>query len=281
MANSYENIKNGKLKKDIKWYTYVDSHLDSKLQDFMDEYEIKNQAKIIRNFVNYSIDYINAITEKKSCNDNQNFDETEIDMLIRKAIEEYEIGNNFHEELKQKLSPLKVSLLMLDSYSEEKEKLSEGIQNAIRALEELEITVKRHFEEPTIRRFVKKFDILYVEDNELERITINHFFNSKGVDIKSVETSDEALHILKSLTPRAILLDINLKTSSINGDKLCQILKSKAEYNSIPIILISAAFSEKEKQEVLASTGADEIIFKPIDKLKELDVLFKYLKEKY
>jgi CheY-like chemotaxis protein len=279
MANNYENLKIGKLKKDIKWYTYVDSHLDSKLQDFMDEYEIKNQAKIIRNFVNYSIDYINAITEKKSCNDNQNFDETEIDMLIRKAIEEYEIGNNFHEELKQKLSPLKVSLLMLDSYSEEKEKLSEGIQNAISALEELEITVKRHFEEPTIRRFVKKIDILYVEDNELERITINHFFNSKGVDIKSVETSDEALHILKSLTPRAILLDINLKTSSINGDKLCQILKSKPEYDSIPIILISAAFSEKEKQEVLASTGADEIIFKPIDKLKELDVLFKYLKQ--
>lgn len=279
MANNYENLKIGKLKKDIKWYTYVDSHLDSKLQDFMDEYEIKNQAKIIRNFVNYSIDYINAITEKKSCNDNQNFDETEIDMLIRKAIEEYEIGNNFHEDLKQKLSPLKVSLLMLDSYSEEKEKLSEGIQNAISALEELEITVKRHFEEPTIRRFVKKIDILYVEDNELERITINHFFNSKGVDIKSVETSDEALHILKSLTPRAILLDINLKTSSINGDKLCQILKSKPEYNSIPIILISAAFSEKEKQEVLASTGADEIILKPIDKLKELDVLFKYLKQ--
>jgi CheY-like chemotaxis protein len=279
MPNNYENIKTGKLKKDIKWYTYVDSHLDSKLQDFMDEYEIKNQAKIIRNFVNYSIDYINAITEKKSCNDNQNFDETEIDMLIRKAIEEYEIGNNFHEELKQKLSPLKVSLLMLDSYSEEKEKLSEGIQNAISALEELEITVKHHFEEPTIRRFVKKIDILYVEDNELERITINRFFNSKGVDIKSVETSDEALHILKSLTPRAILLDINLKTSSINGDKFCQILKSKPEYDSIPIILISAAFSEKDKQEVLASTGADEIIFKPIDKLKELDVLFKYLKQ--
>ena len=279
MANNYENIKTGKLKKDIKWYTYVDSHLDSKLQDFMDEYEIKNQAKIIRNFVNYSIDYINAITEKKSCNDNQNFDETEIDILIRKAIEEYEIGNNFHEELKQKLSPLKVSLLMLDSYSEEKEKLSEGIQNAISALEELEITVKHHFEEPTIRRFVKKIDILYVEDNELERITITHFFNSKGVDIKSVETSDEALHILKSLTPRAILLDINLKTSSINGDKFCQILKSKAEYDSIPIILISAAFSEKEKLEVLASTGADEIIFKPIDKLKELNVLFKYLKQ--
>ncbi|NVM20048.1 MAG: response regulator [Candidatus Lokiarchaeota archaeon] len=279
MTNSYESIKNGKLKKDIKWYTYVDSHLDSKLQQFMDEYEIKNQAKIIRNFVNYSIDYINAIFEKKSCDEAQSFDETEIDALIRKAIEEYEIGNHFHEELKQRLSPLKVSLLMLNNYCEDKEKLSEGIRNAISALEELEITVKRHFEEPNIRRFVKKIDILYVEDNELERKTVDHFFQSKGVDIKSVETSDEAMHNLKSLTPRAILLDINLKTSTVNGDKFCQMLKSKAEYNSIPVVLISAAFSEKEKQKVLASTGANEIIFKPIDNLKELDVLFKYLKE--
>jgi CheY-like chemotaxis protein len=281
MTNSYESVKNSKLKKDIKWYTYVDSHLDSKLQEFMNEYEIKNQAKIIRNFVNYSIDYINAIFEKKSCEGGQIFNETEVDALIRKAIEEYEIGNNFHEELKQKLSPLKVSLLMLNNYGEEKEKLVEGIQNAISALEELEITVKHHFDEPNIRRFVKKIDILYVEDNELERKTVDHFFESKGVNIKSVETYDEALHLLKNLTPRAILLDINLKTSTVNGDKLCQMLKSKAEYSSIPVVLISAAFTEKEKQEVLDRTRADEIIFKPIDRLKELDVLFKYLKEKY
>jgi len=279
MVNSYESIKNGKLKKDIKWYTYVDSQLDSKLQEFMEEYEIKNQAKIIRNFVNYSIDYIKAIVEKKSCSEAQNYDETELDILIKKAIEEYEIGNNFHEELKQKLSPLKVSLLMLNNHIDEKELLSEGIQNAISALGELEVVVKHHFEEPKIVRFVRKIDILYIEDNELERKTVDHFFKAKGVDIKSVETSDEALHIMKALTPRAVLLDINLKTSSINGDKFCQILKSKSQYDSIPVILISAGFSEKEKQEVLASTGADEIIFKPIDKLSELDVLFKYLKQ--
>lgn len=281
MVNSNESIKSGKLKKDIKWYTYVDTRLDSKLQKFMNEYDIKNQAKIIRNFVNYSIDYINAIFEKKACRDSQNFDETEIDTLIRKAIEEYEIGNDFHEQLKQKLSPLKVSLLMLNNYIENKDKLPEGIQNAIRALEELEITVKRHFDEPNIRRFVKKIDLLYIEDNELERNSVELFFKSKGVNIMSVETSDEALHLLKSLTPRAILLDINLKTSSINGDKLCQMIKSKDEYKSISVILISAAFSKKEKQDVLERSKADEIIFKPIDRLKELDVVFKHLKEKY
>jgi response regulator RpfG family c-di-GMP phosphodiesterase len=56
-------------------------------------------------------------------------------------------------------------------------------------------------------------------------------------------------------------------------------LKSNNHYNSIPIILISAVFSEKEKEEILTKTGADDIIFKPIDKLEDLDVLFKYLKQ--
>ncbi len=279
MTNSNENIKPGKLKKDVKWYTYVDSHLDSKLLDFMEEYEIKNKAKIIRNFVNYSIDYLNAIFQKKSQNDHQNYDEIELDNLIRKAIDAYEIGNSFQEELRQKISPLKLSLLMLNNYIEEKEKFSEGILNTLNALEELEISVKRHFEEPNIIRYVKKIDILYIEDNELERKTVDHFYKAKGVDIKSVETSDEALYILKTLTPRVILLDINLKTSNIDGDNLCQMLKSNTQYNSIPIILISAVFSENKKKEILTNTGADDIIFKPIDKLKDLDVLFKYLKQ--
>jgi len=279
MSDRYNKIRPDKLKKKIKWYTYVDFYLDSKLKNFMEEYEIKNQAKIIRDFVNYGIDYSNAIFQKKSREDPEKYDEIELDNLIRKAIDGYEIGNSFHEELKQKLSPLKLSLLMLNSYIEEDEKLLEGIQNAISALEDVEISVKRHFEEPNLVRYVKKIDILYIEDNELERKTIDHFFKLQGVDIKSIETSEEALYLLKKITPRAILLDIKLKTSNINGDKFCQMLKSNTQYNSIPVILISAAFSEKEKKEVLTSTGADDIIFKPIDQLKDLDVLFKYLKQ--
>ncbi len=278
MTDSYERIKSDKLKKEIKWYTYVDSCLNSKLQDFMDEYEIKNQAKVIRNFVNYGIDYFTAMLKKNLHNDPQGYNESELDDLIRKAIGAYEIGNGFQEEIKQRISPLKLSLLMLNNYIEEKEKFSEDIQNALRALEDLESSVKQHFEEPNIKRFVKKIDILYIEDNELERKTIDQFYKTQGVAINSVETSDEALYLLKTLTPRAILLDINLRTSNINGDQLCQMLKSNGQYNSIPIILISAIFSEKEKETILTSTGADDIIFKPIDKLKELDVLFKYLK---
>ncbi|MFX1567379.1 MAG: PleD family two-component system response regulator [Promethearchaeota archaeon] len=281
MTISYQNTKPLKLKKNIKWYTYVDSSLDLKLKVFMEEYRLNNQARIIRDFVNHCIDYFEAMFKKKSYNDPQVYDEKELDNLIKKAITTYENGNNFHGELKQKLSPLKLSLLMLNNYIEEKNMLKEGIQNAIDALNELEISVKRHFEEPSIVRFIKKIDLLYVEDNELERKTIEHFFRANEVNIKSVETSDEALYILKSLTPKVILLDINLKTSNINGDRLCQMLKSSSQYNSIPIVLISAVFFNNTKEQILTETGADEVIFKPIDRLKDLNVLFKYFKEKY
>ncbi|MFX1456925.1 MAG: PleD family two-component system response regulator, partial [Promethearchaeota archaeon] len=276
MKSSYECMKSGKLKKEIKWYTYVDSHLNSKLQDFMEEYTIKNQAKIIRNFVNYGIDYFKEMIHKNT--HITQYDEIKLDTLIRKAIDAFEIGNNFQEELKQKISPLKLSLLVLNNYVEGNEEFSENIQNAIKALEDLELTVKHHFEEPNIIRFVKKIDLLYIEDNELERKTVENYYKFNGLNVKAVETSDEALYLLKNLTPRVILLDLNLKTSNLDGVKFCQMLKSSSKFSGIPIILISAVYSENEKAKVIASSGADDIIFKPIDKLKELDLLFKYLK---
>ena len=82
---------------------------------------------------------------------------------------------------------------------------------------------------------------------------------------------------MKVATPKAFLLDIDLRTSNIDGAKLCQMLKSKMSYNAIPIILISAVVSEKEKK-ISTITEADDIIIKPIDKLADLDVILKYLK---
>ncbi|MFX1434499.1 MAG: PleD family two-component system response regulator, partial [Promethearchaeota archaeon] len=265
-----------KSKKDVKWYTYVDSELDTKLKEFMELYNIKKQAKVIRDCVNYYIDYVKQVLQKQT--EKKEYNDKFIDDFIRKAINVYELNMTYYEELKQKLSPLKISILMLDNFLNEPNKLTENIENVKNALFELENLIKRRFEEPKLIRHIKKFDILYIEDNELERKTVDTYFNRKGVDIISIETSEEGLDILKVSTPRAILLDIDLKTSNINGDKLCQILKSTPQYSTIPIILISAVVSEIEKREILTSTGADDIIIKPIEKLADLDVLFKYLK---
>ncbi len=69
-----------------------------------------------------------------------------------------------------------------------------------------------------------------------------------------------------------------MKTSNVDGLKLCQKLKANKEYKSIPIILISALVKEKEKEEILEKTNADDIIIKPIDKLADLDIILKKIK---
>ncbi|MHA2037572.1 MAG: response regulator, partial [Promethearchaeota archaeon] len=256
------------------WYTYVDSELNRKLNEFMEQYNIKNHAKIIRDSVNHYLDYAKRVIQKSP--DNNKYKDKTIDDFIRGAIDSYDLGSNFYEELKQKLSPLKVATLMLNSFVKEPDKLEESIEDVKDALQKLEILIKRRFEEPKIMRHLKKFDILYIEDNDLERRTVDTYFKTKGVEIITVETSEEGFDILKNSTPRVILLDIDLKTSNINGVQMCQMLKSKLEYSNIPITLISAVVSEKEKKEVLTIAGADDIIIKPIDKLADLHVLFKY-----
>jgi len=275
----YNKIKNNKSKKEIKWYTYVNSELDTKLKIFMEEYGITNQAKMMRNCVNNYIDYLDIIYKKKSLKDPNDYDPLGVDEFIRKAINAYEMGDNFQEELKQKISPLKVAVLMLNKLLGDPENFSEVFNNAMSAIEELEKIIKQRYEEPKLVRYVKKIDILYIEDNELERKTVDTYFKRNGVNIKSIETTDEGLYLLKELTPKVILLDINLKTSKINGDQLCKMLKSNGEHSSIPIVLISAIITEREKNKILESTLADRIIIKPIVKLTDLDVLSKYIRE--
>ncbi|MFW9973547.1 MAG: PleD family two-component system response regulator [Candidatus Odinarchaeota archaeon] len=242
----------------------------------MDNYDIKNQAKIIRDSVNNYIDYAYQILQKDI--KRKEYNEKDINDTIREAIESFEFHTTFNEELKQKLSPLKVSILMLKNFINEPNRLIENIENIKNALLDLESSIKRHFEEPKLIRHIKKFDILYIEDNELERKTVDTYFKRKSVDIISKETSEEGLDILKVSTPQVILLDIDLKTSNINGAKLCQMLKSKEQYAAIPIILISAVVSDKEKKEILTITRAEDIIIKPIDRLADLDIIFKFLK---
>ncbi|MFX1558704.1 MAG: hypothetical protein ACFFC9_15740, partial [Promethearchaeota archaeon] len=209
-----------KSKKDVKWYTYVDSELDTKLKEFMELYNIKKQAKLIRDCVNYYIDYVKLVLQKHT--EKEEYNDKYIDDFIRKAINYYELNIAYYEELKQKVSPLKTSVLMLNNFLNEPNEQIENIDNIKNALFELEKSIKRRFEEPKLIRHVKKFDILYIEDNELERKTVEKYFKKKGADIKSVETSEEGLDQLKASTPRVILLDIDLKSSNINGDILCQ-----------------------------------------------------------
>ena len=274
--NNINSLDSQNSKKNIKWYTYVDSALNSKLKKFMEQFNVSTQAKIIRDSVNSYIDFVRQIYQKEL--EPEKYNNNYVHQLITDAINNAELNPNFYEELKQRLSPLKTLILMQDNLAQKPNKLVENIENTKKAITELENLIKLRFEDPILIRHFQKFDILHIEDNELDRKTIETYFKEKGIDIKSVETSEEGLEILKKSTPNVILLDINLKTSKINGDKLCKTLKSSSEYGEIPIILMTAIVKENNKGNILEKTGAEDIIIKPINKLAEFDLLLQYLK---
>ncbi|MBD3228946.1 MAG: response regulator [Candidatus Lokiarchaeota archaeon] len=264
-----------KLKKDIKWYTYVDAELDQKLQGFMKDNDITNQAMIIRKSVQSYLNYVDLINQ--NIVKETSYECKEIDKIITKAIRDYKTTFGFYEELKQHLSPLKMGILLMEDQNSLSKELKRNLKNIKKAVLELERSIKKRFEEPHPLRFETKFDILHIEDNELDRMTIKSYFEKKGCAINSVETTEEALEILKIATPKVILLDLNLKTSQIQGDEFSQFLKSKSEYKSIPIVMMTAFISKTKTHEFLQYTEADDIIIKPINKLADLDIIIDYI----
>ncbi|MBD3214312.1 MAG: response regulator [Candidatus Lokiarchaeota archaeon] len=267
--------KDDSLKKDIKWYTYVNHNLDNTLNNFIDKYNIKSKAELIRKSVSSYLTYVELITENYF-EDIQPFD-VKIDEIISTALGDYKKYEGSYEELKQNISPLKILIFMLEDLINDPDKLNDNIERLKKAINELEKAVRIRFEEPSPLRFQKRFDILHIEDNELDRETINIYFEGKGISIHSIETSEEALDILKYATPKIILLDLDLKTSNLQGKEFCKYVKTKEEYKDIQVVIMSAYVSKLGKYNILSETLADEIIIKPIRKLADLDGILDFL----
>ena len=274
MGHKKEQPSKKKLKKNIKWNTYVDANLDEKLKAFMERFEISNQAKTLRQSVACFIDSISFLDNYKTPIPPKDFEKMQ--GLLREAVRTYYPGTNLFGEIKQQLSPLKTSLLMLNDVLDDPKKVKNIVPKTLDAVKKLEDFVRSRLREPTVNRHVKELDILYIEDNELDREVIHSYFEDKGVNIRSVATSDDALEVLKDHTPKLIFSDVYLDGSKMNGDKLCKVLKGKQEYENIPFILISALVSEEEKTLLLTKSGADDILFKPIESLKVLDKIIEY-----
>ena len=163
--NNTNSIQNSK--KNIKWYTYVDSSLEKKLKNFMEQFNLSKQAEIIRDSVNSYIDFVQQVYDKDI--EAEKYDKNHIHQFIINAIKNHEIYPNFYEELKQRLSPLKTLILMQENLilQLKSNKLAENVENSKKAIMELENLIKLHYEKPNLLRHFKKFDILHIEEISL------------------------------------------------------------------------------------------------------------------
>lgn len=107
-----------------------------------------------------------------------------------------------------------------------------------------------------------KKKILLVDD-EADMLAINGaILESYGYEILSAKDGLEALEAVNRVVPDLILLDLMIP--GIDGYQICGILKHDKRYQKIPIIIVSARFSDQD-QKLAKSVGADDYLTKPFE----------------
>ena len=104
--------------------------------------------------------------------------------------------------------------------------------------------------------------ILIVDDNPVNSKLIRVLLAGEGYDVHTAGDADEALRVLKNLSPQLILMDVQLP--GIDGLELTRRLKADPATRDIKILGLTAYAMKGDREKILAA-GCDGYIAKPID----------------
>lgn len=104
--------------------------------------------------------------------------------------------------------------------------------------------------------------ILIVDDWEINVDILEAILKDLGYKTYTAMSAKAATEILNDKLPQLVLLDIMMP--DINGYEFCQMLKGNPLTRDIPVIFVSAAESDEEREHAFESGGVD-FIRKPFD----------------
>lgn len=104
----------------------------------------------------------------------------------------------------------------------------------------------------------KKIKVLLVDD-EIDFIqTMRFWLSSKGYSVSKALDGESAIRIIKKKAPDIIFLDLNMPV--MDG---LETLKRIREFNqNLPVIIISAYVTDKEKTKEITSYGISGVFYK-------------------
>jgi two-component system cell cycle response regulator DivK len=108
----------------------------------------------------------------------------------------------------------------------------------------------------------EKTTIMYVEDNQENRILVRRILMSENYAILEAVNAADALNILKNTRPDLILMDINMP--DMDGYTLTTKIRSMPGFERIPILALTANVMRGDKEKTLEA-GCDGYIQKPLD----------------
>ncbi|HEX9831162.1 MAG TPA: response regulator [Thermodesulfobacteriota bacterium] len=101
--------------------------------------------------------------------------------------------------------------------------------------------------------------VLLVEDDESLRLLYSKNLKAKNFEVETAVDGKDAFSKLKFFKPDLIILDIILP--GINGIEILQILKGDAEFEKIPVIMLTS-ISEVNRIKECLDSGAKGYIMK-------------------
>jgi len=118
--------------------------------------------------------------------------------------------------------------------------------------------------------------LLIIEDSRMVSELLKTRLESEGFQCEVISDGLEGLKRAKEIMPDLIILDVMLP--SMNGFKICRLLKYDRRYRKIPILMLTTRAEAKDVR-LGKSTGADLYMTKPF-KTEELISAVNSLLEK-
>lgn len=128
---------------------------------------------------------------------------------------------------------------------------------------------------PANYQFSKDNVIVVVEDNPMLQTMANALFNELGLTIHIASNGQEGIEKIQELLPNIVLMDLHMPV--MDGIDATKAIRSNPEFQSIPIIALSADAFLEQKQNALKG-GFTGYLTKPLDIKKLLPVLATFLK---
>lgn len=122
-------------------------------------------------------------------------------------------------------------------------------------------------------------NILIVDDDKNFIDTLEDGLRLKSLDagVKVAKSAREALDALAAAVPSVIILDIQLP--DMHGVEFLRVIRESERLKKVPVIFISARYTEPADRSEAMLAGAGAFFSKPVD-LEELWKEIKYLLDK-
>ncbi len=108
----------------------------------------------------------------------------------------------------------------------------------------------------------KTLQILVVEDELDSQEVVRGLLQFHGMDCQVAGTAEEALRVLESMTPQAIIVDLSLP--AMDGWGFLRTLKRDRRLDRVPCVAVTAYHSVEVAQKAIEA-GFDAYFAKPID----------------